>query len=219
MASLSFMASLTRRFGLSQLFILTSFIALMMADFLFWKAEAFVVPQQTSDNVNFHNSNKNSLTLNSCWRHWIPESNGLRDVFWTPSNERDEASILFPTPFTSPLQNQSFSTESPLSLSLLQTSLMTACLALVLLTIPQPGAAVSGGGLDYAGTDISGQDFSISNAYKGKDFTQVIAKGTNFRNSNLQGCRFYKAYLVSKMIRSVCDMQLDCPFLRRLILH
>jgi uncharacterized protein YccT (UPF0319 family) len=31
--------------------------------------------------------------------------------------------------------------------------------------------AVSGGGLDYAGIDISGQDFSKGN-YKGKDFTQ-----------------------------------------------
>jgi hypothetical protein len=31
--------------------------------------------------------------------------------------------------------------------------------------------AVSGGGLDYAGLDISGQDFSKGN-YKGKDFTQ-----------------------------------------------
>jgi uncharacterized protein YjbI with pentapeptide repeats len=55
--------------------------------------------------------------------------------------------------------------------------------------------AVSGGGLDYANLDITGQDFSNAN-YKGKDFTQVIAKGTNFQNSNLQGCRFYKAFLV-----------------------
>lgn len=31
--------------------------------------------------------------------------------------------------------------------------------------------AVSGGGLDFAGLDISGQDFSKAN-YKGKDFTQ-----------------------------------------------
>jgi hypothetical protein len=31
--------------------------------------------------------------------------------------------------------------------------------------------AVSGGGLDFAGIDISGQDFSKGN-YKGKDFTQ-----------------------------------------------
>ncbi|KAL7510457.1 hypothetical protein ACHAXN_007383 [Cyclotella atomus] len=56
--------------------------------------------------------------------------------------------------------------------------------------------AVSGGGVDYASMDITGQDFSNNN-FKGKDFTQVIAKGTNFAKSNLQGCRFYKAYLVN----------------------
>ncbi len=61
-----------------------------------------------------------------------------------------------------------------------------------------PALAVSGGGLDFAGLDISGQDFSNNGkTYKGKDFTQVLAKATNFANSNLQGCRFYKAYLVN----------------------
>lgn len=61
-----------------------------------------------------------------------------------------------------------------------------------------PALAVSGGGLDFAGLDISGQDFSNnSKAFKGKDFTQVLAKATNFASSNLQGCRFYKAYLVN----------------------
>jgi uncharacterized protein YjbI with pentapeptide repeats len=65
-------------------------------------------------------------------------------------------------------------------------------------SIVSPAMAVSGGGLDYAGTDISGQDFSNnSKTYKGKDFTQVLAKATNFANSNLQGCRFYKAYLIN----------------------
>ena len=91
------------------------------------------------------------------------------------------------------------------------------------LAVPSAALAVSGGGLDYAGIDISGQDFSNQN-YKGKDFTQgmyyqsciltfllrlssmtsltqpkhipVLAKATTFANSNLQGCRFYKAYLV-----------------------
>ena len=62
---------------------------------------------------------------------------------------------------------------------------------------PMPAAAVSGGGLDYAGLDISGQDYSNSKTYKGKDFTQTIAQGTNFSGSNLQGCRFYKAFLVN----------------------
>lgn len=71
--------------------------------------------------------------------------------------------------------------------------LLVGCLAL-----PQIAGAVSGGGLDYANLDITGQNFSNEpKLYKGKDFTQVIAKGTNFQNSNLQGCRFYKAYLVN----------------------
>ena len=40
------------------------------------------------------------------------------------------------------------------------------------LALPQIAAAVSGGGLDYANLDITGQDFS-NQKYKGKDFTQV----------------------------------------------
>ena len=67
---------------------------------------------------------------------------------------------------------------------------------LTMTTLSGPAMAVSGGGLDFANIDITGQDFAAKN-YKGKDFTQVIAKGTTFANSNLQGCRFYKAYLVN----------------------
>ena len=74
------------------------------------------------------------------------------------------------------------------------TAATAAAAALFLATAP--ANAVSGGGLDYAGLDISNQDYSNGN-YKGKDFTQVLAKATTFANSNLQGCRFYKAYLVS----------------------
>lgn len=74
----------------------------------------------------------------------------------------------------------------------------STAIAISALTIATaPSLAVSGGGLDYAGLDISGQNFSNSKDYKGKDFTQTIAKGANFANSNLQGCRFYKAFLVN----------------------
>jgi len=45
------------------------------------------------------------------------------------------------------------------------------CLALVL-ALPAASLAVSGGGLDFANLDITGQDFS-NKSYKGKDFTQV----------------------------------------------
>lgn len=41
----------------------------------------------------------------------------------------------------------------------------------ILLCFAAPAGAVSGGGLDYANMDITGQDFS-NGVYKGKDFTQ-----------------------------------------------
>ena len=83
-----------------------------------------------------------------------------------------------------------------------QSTMSVANIILLLLatlstiTIPTIANAVSGGGLDYAGTDISNANYGNGN-YKSKDFTQVIAKSTNFANSNLSGCRFYKAYLVN----------------------
>ena len=48
---------------------------------------------------------------------------------------------------------------------------LATCLA-VILALPTASLAVSGGGLDFANLDITGQDFSNKN-YKGKDFTQV----------------------------------------------
>mmetsp|Transcript_16780 Transcript_16780/g.40122 ORF Transcript_16780/g.40122 Transcript_16780/m.40122 type:complete len:229 (+) Transcript_16780:44-730(+) len=68
--------------------------------------------------------------------------------------------------------------------------------ASILLGAASSAFAVSGGGLDYAGLDLSGQDFSNGN-YKGKDFTQVLAKSTTFAKSNLQGCRFYNSFLTN----------------------
>lgn len=46
--------------------------------------------------------------------------------------------------------------------------ILSAALAL---SFPMVSGAVSGGGLDYANLDITGQDFSNAN-FKGKDFTQ-----------------------------------------------
>ena len=60
-----------------------------------------------------------------------------------------------------------------------------------------PSLAVSGGGKDYATKDIKG-DTSFAGAKNiGKDFTQVDAKGVDFRNSDLSGSRFYRAKLES----------------------
>ena len=81
-------------------------------------------------------------------------------------------------------------------------AIFTAAATATKASLSTPAHAVSGGGLDYAGIDITGQDFSNSKAYKGKDFTQTIAKGTNFSGSNLQGCRFYKAFLVNTNFES-----------------
>ncbi|KAJ8604822.1 hypothetical protein CTAYLR_001024 [Chrysophaeum taylorii] len=52
--------------------------------------------------------------------------------------------------------------------------------------------AVSGGGKDYAGATIAGEDFS-NGQYANKDFSGVDAAGTNFKNSKLRGARFFKA--------------------------
>jgi uncharacterized protein YjbI with pentapeptide repeats len=90
-------------------------------------------------------------------------------------------------------------------------------LALSLVMAPQASLAVSGGGLDHANMDITGQDFSNNgNAHKDKDFTQVIAKGTIFAKSNLQGCRFYKAFLVRACQISIACVSADSYEIRKL---
>lgn len=64
-----------------------------------------------------------------------------------------------------------------LSLSSLTDQVARKCaqgLLVACLCAPQLAVAVSGGGLDFANLDITGQDFSNEpKAYKGKDFTQV----------------------------------------------
>lgn len=117
-----------------------------------------------------------STRRQALWRHWVPETDvwGDNGVYSFSGEAIEEESLV------------------KYAKLLFLTSLMVAVLAIA----PKAAMAVSGGGLDYAGLDISGQDYSNSN-YKGKDFTQVLAKGTNFAKSNLQGCRFYKAYLVN----------------------
>lgn len=59
---------------------------------------------------------------------------------------------------------------------------------------PEASMAISGGGLDYAESKISRQDFS-NGKYQAKDFSGAIAKGTLFKNSDLRGARFFKADL------------------------
>ena len=122
-----------------------------------------------------------SMELAALWRHWIPEeckADFLRDV-----DDRDDNSGKVQ-------RRREIEADA-------NNLFLASLVALAMVLVPASGVhAVSGGGLDFAGLDITGQDFSNNN-YKGKDFTQVIAKGTNFANSNLQGCRFYKSYLVN----------------------
>lgn len=109
------------------------------------------------------------------WRHFVPRDETIFDESpVSPAQEKPPVDDLFFQKLTQTL---------------------TVCLLAAALSLP--ANAVSGGGLDFANLDITGQDFS-GNTYKGKDFTQTIAKGTKFMNSNLQGCRFYKAYLVCR---------------------
>lgn len=140
---------------------------------------------------------------------------GSRSTCVSPQSQDGDASTIDTSNAQSPLSNVATVFASTVAVGVMLLS-----------TVGSTAWAVSGGGLDYAGIDISGQDFSNA-SYKGKDFTQVrilcrayvavwyfkycingtyiansfsraqvLAKATNFAKSNLQGCRFYKAYLV-----------------------
>lgn len=144
------------------------------------------------------------------WRHFIPED--VQNVWNSPSfngnekipeslirlDEEPQRSILNdnhkhqpPSKLVKIAGTKQESAPRPVMMMASSFLLMASLVGSAL-----PSHAVSGGGLDFANLDITGQNFSNGN-YKGKDFTQVIAKGTTFANSVLQGCRFYKAYLVS----------------------
>jgi hypothetical protein len=70
-----------------------------------------------------------------------------------------------------PHQTNRLETALPVSISREDKWLSSVLLSASLVMIPLAAGAVSGGGLDYANLDITGQDFSRGN-YKGKDFTQ-----------------------------------------------
>lgn len=58
----------------------------------------------------------------------------------------------------------------------------------------QPVLAISGGGLDFASSDISKRDFSKGD-YSKKDFSGSVANEAKFIESVLRGARFFKADL------------------------
>lgn len=159
-------------------------------------ANAFV--QQSSNKVSV------DTQLNALWRNWIPQTVDMMDLVAGPEDEQnrreivvseplDESEIGIPATKRRSVSLLSKPKEASRSFNIKSTLFATS---VALFTFVQASFAVSGGGLDFAGLDISNQDFSKGN-YKGKDFTQVLARNTNFAGSNLQGCRFPKAYLIN----------------------
>lgn len=149
--------------------------------------------------------------LNALWRNWIPQTTDMMDMMAGPEKEQqnrrefavaeplDENDVGVPATKRRTVNLLSKSKEPSNRPSNIRPALWATAAATLLLassTFVQAAFAVSGGGLDYAGLDISNQDFSKGN-YKGKDFTQVLARNTNFAGSNLAGCRFPKAYLIN----------------------
>jgi uncharacterized protein YjbI with pentapeptide repeats len=60
--------------------------------------------------------------------------------------------------------------------------------------LPKDALAISGGGLDYAGQQLSEQDLSHRKLSQ-KDFSGSTCRKTNFSGSDLSGARFFKADL------------------------
>jgi hypothetical protein len=147
-------------------------------------------------------SSSSSSPLYSIWTNWIPErtTTDFMDVIVagpssssSSSNNNNRVSTKIGTTATTTTTTTTKSS-SPNRFLAGTAVFFTACA--LSLSVLQPAAyAVSGGGSDFAGTDISNQDFSNQN-YKLKDFTQVLARKTNFQKSIFTGCRFQNAYLI-----------------------
>ncbi|KAF6004912.1 hypothetical protein F1559_004019 [Cyanidiococcus yangmingshanensis] len=73
----------------------------------------------------------------------------------------------------------------------LVAALLGVCL---ICALPTEVSAISGGGLDYAGQQLSGQDLSKQKLAQ-KDFSGAICRGASFAGSDLSGARFFKADL------------------------
>lgn len=107
--------------------------------------------------VNSPTTKSSLVKRQALWRHFVPEKETKAGV-WDQSPPQD-------SPKDDNLNSIDFA-------NLTKSGVLGIWLAIVL-TIPSVSIAVSGGGLDYANLDITGQDFS-SSSYKGKDFTQVL---------------------------------------------
>eukprot|EP00535_Pseudo-nitzschia_heimii_P004613 CAMPEP_0197177548 /NCGR_PEP_ID=MMETSP1423-20130617/3112_1 /TAXON_ID=476441 /ORGANISM="Pseudo-nitzschia heimii, Strain UNC1101" /LENGTH=282 /DNA_ID=CAMNT_0042627107 /DNA_START=53 /DNA_END=901 /DNA_ORIENTATION=- len=167
--------------------------------------DAFAVrPTTTVSTMKADATTTTTTRLNALYERWVPRTTAFEDALRNESKraareitaeDADDAPTATTTTTTTaardPAAVASISSRGPAFWAATAAALVVALAAL-----PQVSLAVSGGGLDYAGLDISNQDFSKGN-YKGKDFTQVLARNTNFAGSNLAGCRFPKAYLIN----------------------
>jgi hypothetical protein len=82
-------------------------------------------------------------------------------------------------------------------------------------SLPLEVAAISGGGLDYAGQQLSGQDLSRQKLTQ-KDFSGAICRGTSFAEADLSGARFFKADLTEANLH---DAQLIGASLEQAVLR
>jgi len=159
------------------------------------------LPSTTSTNRHCSSkssSSSSSSPLYSLWTNWIPErtTTDFMDVIVagpsssSSSNNNSRVSKKIGTTATTTTAKST----SP-NRFLAGTAVFFTAIALSFSVLQPAAYAVSGGGSDFAGTDISNQDFSNQN-YKLKDFTQVLARKTNFQKSIFTGCRFQNAYLI-----------------------
>ena len=85
---------------------------------------------------------------------------------------------------------------------------------------PPAAHAISGGGLDYAGQQLSGMDMS-GGKYAGLDFSGSRCRGTNFRGADLSRVRFFKADLAEADLTdaNLTGASVEQAVLRDAILH
>jgi hypothetical protein len=151
------------------------------------------LPSTTSTTQ--HHASSSRSPLYSIWTNWIPETTTdfMDMIVAGPSSSSSKNNSLVSKKIEA-TTTTSKSSSSPNGF-LAGTAVFFTVIALSLSVFTQPAYAVSGGGSDFAGQDISNQDFSNQN-YKLKDFTQVLARKTNFQSSIFTGCRFQNGYLI-----------------------
>lgn len=186
----------------------------MIAVALASSAEAFVSQSKTPSNAVV---GVTDTKLNALWRNWVPQTTDFMDLMVGEQQEQQNRDFIVVEPLDkndvgvvpstvslvsqtkdASAANSNRSSQNSRSPGFRATTFAaTLLLGISFAFVAVPASlAVSGGGLDFAGLDISNQDFSKGD-YKGKDFTQVLARNTNFAGSNLAGCRFPRAYLIS----------------------